>query len=148
MWYASGKFAWGGIVTVFLVALVGFCVFAAKLLTLPAAMVSERAAESADLRADKATEEAVKRKREDLGNLLAEANRLVHAFCSERLLNDLIAAVTDWHSWATAFADDSLDTAERSILWSDAGIICGEPIVTLSDCRAASHRHLAICFFT
>ena len=69
VWYASGNFAWGGIVTVFLVALVGFCVFAAKLLTLPAAMVAERAAELADLRADKAFEEAVKRKREDLGNL-------------------------------------------------------------------------------
>lgn len=127
VWYASGNVAWGGIVTVFLIALIGFCVFAAKLFTLPAAMASERIAELADLLADRANEDAVKRKREVLGIMLAEANGLARAFCAEHPIDELIAAVTDWHSRATEFADKSLDTAERSILWSDAGIICGEP---------------------
>lgn len=129
VWYASGNVAWGGIVTVLLVALIGFCVFAAKLYTLPAAMASERTAEFADLLAKKAPDEAIKRKREGLGSMLAEANGLARAFCSEHPLDELIAAVNNWHLRATEFADESLDTAERSILWSDAGIICGEPTI-------------------
>lgn len=105
------------------------CLFFWNLIKLPSVMDSEQKAEIVKLAADRETEASLKLRREGLGDLLAEANGLARAFCSDHPVEPIIAAVDDWSARATLFAEHNLDGAHRALLWSDAGILSGEPTI-------------------
>ena len=104
-----------------------FIVFFWNVIRLPAVLAAEQEAEIARLAEQGETAETMKHRREAIGQLLAEANGLASAFCSEQPVEPIIAAVDDWRKRAAKFADIDLDGANRALLWSDAGIVCSIP---------------------
>ena len=106
-----------------------FCLFLWNVIKVPSVIHAEQKAEIAELAADREAQEVLKSRREALGQLLAEANELARAFCSDQQIEPIIAAVGDWLGRANLFAEHSLDGAHRALLWSDTGILAGEPTI-------------------
>ena len=127
VWYFTGSPAWAGIATVIIIAAIGLCVLFGKMVTVPVVMASEQDAEISKRAALRETEDALKLKRETIGQLLADANALARAFCSDRPIGPIVSGVEEWLVRANDFADNTLNGAQRALLWSDAGILCGEP---------------------
>lgn len=76
VWYATGNPAWAGIVTVMIVALIGLCVFACKIVTVPAILAFEQNAEITKLTDQRAAADALRQTRLEVARLLTNAETL------------------------------------------------------------------------
>lgn len=104
--------------------------FGWNVMKLPAVLDAERQAEISSLSCQFETEEQQVKRRDTLGQLLEMANKLLAACCSSEPLEQVVERLNQWNSDAHTFADSSLDGANRALLWSDTGIVCGVPSLT------------------
>ena len=66
--------------------------------------------------------------REGLGQLLHRANGLALAYTDGVIpLEGIITEAGDWRQDAIDFSNANLDAAHRAMLWSDTGIVMGQP---------------------
>lgn len=94
IWYATDNFAWSGAVTVMVVAVIGLCVFARKMITVPAVMAAERQTKFETLQVGRANRE--QQRRAHLVDRLINEYKLSHDEISPALLAGLELPPLDW----------------------------------------------------
>ena len=102
-------------------------IFIWSLFKLPAVMEAEQQQQIDTLQAERETAETAKYRRETLGILLHNANAIANLYRTDKPLSDIIVMADQWRVSADEFAQNYLDEAHKALLWSDAGILSGEP---------------------
>lgn len=102
-------------------------IFAWSLITLPAVMAAEQQEEIDRLQEAQETAEKAAERRKILGIMLHNANAISSLYRSDTPLDDIVGMADSWLSEMNQFAEANLDEAHQALLWSNTGILIGEP---------------------
>lgn len=133
-WYITGDSVTNGVRVLATLggAFIGAAMmFAWNLIKLPAVMNAEAEAEREKVAAQLETQERRAERREALGKALASANIIADRFCSNAADIDAVKAERDvWRDQCAELAEQYLDGAHHALLWSNTGIVIGEPMLS------------------
>ena len=92
------------------------------------------------MQAEQETAEKALERRNTLGVLLHNANEIAKLYETDRPLEEIITIANAWRDDMVSFAEGNLDEAHKALLWSNTGILIGEP--TLAEGRLGRWRWL------
>lgn len=101
--------------------------FVWSVIKLPSIVAEEQRLEIEKLQADQDTAAKVLERRNTLGIMLHNANEIAKLYHTEKPLDEIVTMADGWRDNMVNFADGNLDEAHKALLWSNTGILIGEP---------------------
>ncbi len=102
-------------------------IFAWSVVKLPSIMAEEQRVEIEKLQAEQENAAKALERRNTLGMLLHNANEIASLYRTDKPLEEIIPIADAWRDEMVSFAEGNLDEAHKALLWSNTGILIGEP---------------------